>query len=91
MKIFTKKIEIYDCKIKKSVDLCQDAKNISTEENLIEIIQKIEDYLDDLMKLQKYKLSVSMKKIQKFNTEAKRILKFCTEEIVLKNEKLCHF
>ena len=53
-------------------------------------MQKIEDHLDDLMKLQKYKLSVSMKKIQEFNTEAKKILKFCAEEIVLKNEKFYH-
>ena len=90
MKIFMKKIEIYDCKIKKSVNFCWDAENILTEKNLIEIMQKIEDHLDDLMKLQKYKLSVSIKKIQKFNTEAKKILKFYAEEIVLKNEKLCH-
>ena len=90
MKIFTKKIEIYDCKIKKSIDFCQDAENISAKENLIEIMQKIENHLNDLMKLQKYKLSVSMKKIQKFNTEVKRISEFCTEEIVLKNEKSHH-
>ena len=63
MKIFTKKIEIYSHKIKKSADSHQDAEDISTEEDLIEIMQKIEDHLDDLMKLQKYKLSVSMKKI----------------------------
>ena len=62
MKIFMKKIEIYDHKIKKSADSHQDAENILTED-LIEIMQKIEDHLDDLMKLQKYKLSVSMKKI----------------------------
>ena len=91
MKIFIKKIEIYNHKIKKSADFCQDAENILTEENLIEIMQKIEDHLNDLMKLQKYKLSVSMKKIQKFNTEAKRISKFCTEEIISKNEKSHHF
>ena len=91
MKIFTKKIEIYSCKIKKSANSHQDAEDISTEENLIEIMQKIEDHLNDLMKLQKYKLSVSMKKIQKFNTEAKKISEFCTEKIVLKNEKPHHF
>ena len=90
MKIFMKKIEIYSHKIKKSADLCQDAENILIEKNLIEIMQKIENHLNDLMKLQKYKLSMSMKKIQKFNTEAKKISEFCAEKIVLKNEKLCH-
>ena len=54
-------------------------------------MQKIEDHLNDLMKLQKYKLSVNIKKIQKFNTEAKRISKFYTEKIVLKNEKSHYF
>ena len=63
MKIFIKKIEIYSCKIKKFINLHQDAEDILTEENLIEIMQKIEDHLDDLIKLQKYKLSVNMKKI----------------------------
>ena len=91
MKIFIKKIEIYSCKIKKFVNLHQDAEDISVKKNLIEIMQKIEDHLNDLMKLQKYKLSVSMKKIQKFNIKAKRILKFCTEKIVSKNEKSHHF
>ena len=63
MKIFTKKIEIYNYKIKKFIDFCQDVENILIEKNLIKIMQKIEDYLNNLMKLQKYKLSVSMKKI----------------------------
>ena len=90
MKIFTKKIEIYDYKIKKFVNLHWNAENILIEENLIEIMQKIEDHLNDLMKLQKYKLSVNIKKIQKFNIKAKRISEFCTEKIVSKNEKLCH-
>ena len=52
-------------------------------------MQKIEDYLNDLMKLQKYKLSISIKKIQKFNIEIKKVLKFCAKKIVLKNEKSC--
>ena len=76
-----KKIEIYNCKIKKLTNLCWDIKNILIEKNLIKIIQKIEDYLNNLMKLQKYKLSVSMKKIQKFNIKAKKILKFCANVI----------
>ena len=38
MKIFIKKIEIYDCKIKKFVNFYQDAEDISAEKNLIKII-----------------------------------------------------
>ena len=54
-------------------------------------MQKIKDHLNDLMKLQKYKLNINIKKIQKFNTKVKKISKFYAKEIVSKNKKLYYF
>src|SRR5699024_9190266 len=72
MKIFTKKIEIYNRKIKKSADFRRDAEDASIERDLIEMLQKIENHLNDFVKLKKYKIEMSMKKIRDFNTKAKR-------------------
>ena len=84
---FTKEVEAYGRKAKKPAGPRRGAGDISAGGDLVEVMQKIEGHLGDLVELQKYKLSVSMEEVREFNTGAKGIPEFCAGEVVSKDGK----